>query len=111
MVETVAAGLVIAFAGYCVVVFVDVSVLLFTLMSVASDQRVGEEGVGVQRAIVFQSDTKRDSLGQQDLRGNTLGVPGIPAARQPLLDGVLLRRPRNISRRNYQRTDQPDRRQ
>ena len=60
---------------------------LLRSLALAADERVGEEGVGVEGVVVFQADANGEAFGKQDLRGDAVDVPGVPASGEAVLDG------------------------
>ena len=59
-------------------------------LSLAANQRIGQERVCVQSAIALEPYADGEGFGQQDLRRHAVGVPRIPPARQPALQRFIL---------------------
>ena len=62
----------------------------------ASDESVLEVVVAEFGAVVFHADVDGETLGQQNMGGDAVHIPGVPALSESRLDLLILRRARRV---------------
>jgi hypothetical protein len=56
----------------------------------AADLRIAEKRIAAQGGVVLQAHMDGQPLGEQNLRGHAVRVPGVPSLRQALLHSAIV---------------------